>query len=294
MAKKKALTRGLDAIFNDGATGTDLQSAIDAIEKKPDDFEQERVDIASIRPNPYQPRKLFDQDKLEELASSIKKHGIFQPLLLKKSIHGFEIVAGERRYRAAKIAGLEEVPAIIVDFTDNQMMEIALLENIQRENLNAIEEAQAYQSMMYRLNLTQEKLSERIGKSRTHIANTLRLLQLDKEIQNYILDGSLTMGHVRPLVGLPDEKAKQVAKRAIDEKLSVRRVEDIVKGMKLSEKKAEKKKNTKDKKYDYAEGLLRKKYHTNIKIDDKTITIKYKGNEDLNRLLELMGVIEDI
>jgi ParB family chromosome partitioning protein len=173
-------------------------------------------------------------------------------------------------------------------------MEIALLENIQRENLNAIEEAQAYQSMMDRLNLTQEKLSERIGKSRTHIANTLRLLQLDKEIQNYILDGSLTMGHVRPLVGLPDEKAKQVAKRAIDEKLSVRRVEDIVKGMKLSEKKAEKKKNTKDKKYDYAEGLLRKKYHTNIKIDDKTITIKYKGNEDLNRLLELMGVIEDI
>lgn len=293
--KKKALSRGLDAIFNDGSTGRDLQSAIDAIEKTSEQYQTEMVPVDQIRPNPYQPRKYFDEEKLKELAQSIKEHGIFQPLLLKKSIQGYDIVAGERRHKAAIMAGLSEVPAILVDFTDDQMMEIALLENIQREDLNAIEEARAYKTMMERFSLTQEKLAERIGKSRAHIANTMRLLNLPDKVQNYILNGQLTMGHVRPLVGLKDEQAIEIADKAIKEKLSVRQVEDLVKALKAADhKKKEKTEKKKNNNYEYAESILRKKYRTNIKVDDKTITIKYKGDDDLNRILELMGVIEDV
>ena len=293
MASKKRLGKGLDAIFNDASQGADLQSMINAIEKKAPEMAQLMIPVKEIRPNPYQPRKYFDEEKLNELAQSIKEHGIFQPLILKKSIQGYEIVAGERRYRAATIIGLEEVPAILVEFTDAQMMEIALLENIQREDLNAIEEAQAYQSMMKELGLTQEELSKRVGKSRTHIANTVRLLKMPKKLQTYVLEGKLTMGHVNPLIGLDDTKAFEFAKKAIDQELSVRQVEDIVKGIKLQEARRNKPKVEKPKEYAYVESILRKKYRTKIKVEDKSITIKYNDTEDLNRILELMGVIEE-
>ena len=293
MASKKRLGKGLDAIFNDASQGADLQSMINAIEKKAPEMAQLMIPVKEIRPNPYQPRKYFDEEKLNELAQSIKEHGIFQPLILKKSIQGYEIVAGERRYRAATIIGLEEVPAILVEFTDAQMMEIALLENIQREDLNAIEEAQAYQSMMKELGLTQEELSKRVGKSRTHIANTVRLLKMPKKLQTYVLEGKLTMGHVKPLIGLDDTKALEIAKKAIDQELSVRQVEDIVKGIKLQEARRNKPKVEKPKEYAYVESILRKKYSTKIKVEDKSITIKYNDTEDLNRILELMGVIEE-
>ena len=267
---------------------------IDAIEKNAPELTQTKILLKDIRTNPYQPRKYFDEEKLNELAQSIKEHGVFQPILLKKSIHGYDIVAGERRWRAAKIAGLEDIPSIIVDFTDDQMMEIALLENIQREDLNAIEEAQGYQAMMDKLHLTQEELAQRVGKSRTHVTNTLRLLNISKTLQKYILDGILSMGHIRPLIGLPEDKALQTAKRAVDEKLSVRQVEDIVKGIKLSLSKKNKSKETQESPYNYAETLIRKKYGTKVKIQNKTITIKYTDIKDLNRILELMGVIEEI
>lgn len=293
MASKKRLGKGLDAIFNDASQGADLQSMINAIEKKAPEMAQLMIPVKEIRPNPYQPRKYFDEEKLNELAQSIKEHGIFQPLILKKSIQGYEIVAGERRYRAATIIGLEEVPAILVEFTDAQMMEIALLENIQREDLNAIEEAQAYQSMMKELGLTQEELSKRVGKSRTHIANTVRLLKMPKKLQTYVLEGKLTMGHVKPLIGLDDTKALEISKKAIDQELSVRQVEDIVKGIKLQEARRNKPKVEKPKEYAYVESILRKKYRTKIKVEDKSITIKYNDTEDLNRILELMGVIEE-
>lgn len=286
--KKKKLGKGLDAIF-----GGDITTLISDIENNSPEFSQERIMLADIRPNPYQPRKVFDEAALQELASSIREHGIFQPVILKKSIQGYEIVAGERRCRAAKLAGLEDVPAIIVDFSDQQMMEIALLENIQREDLNAIEEAQAYATMMDKLQLTQAELAKRIGKSRTHITNTLRLLNLPEKIQQYVLSGDLTMGHARPLITLDKEKALQVAQKVITEKLSVRDVENIVKGLELQQAKKNKPKPEKNKEYVYVEGLLRKKYRTRVKVDDKTITIKYTDTQDLNRLLELMGVIED-
>ena len=251
------------------------------------------VNVNSIVPSKYQPRKTFDDKSLEELASSIKIHGILNPIILRVNGDKYEIVAGERRCRAARMAHLEEVPAIIVDFSDQQMMEIALLENIQREDLNAIEEAQAYQTMMEKLKLTQNELAKRIGKSRTHITNTLRLLNLPEKIQEYVLDGSLSMGHARALITLDKERALKIAKRVIDEKLSVRDVENIVKGFELQEARKNKPKVEKPKEYQYVEWLLRKKYRTRIKVDDKSITIKYSDTDDLNRLLELMGVIEE-
>ena len=226
--KKKKLNKGLDAIF-----GGDITSLIDDIEHNTPESSQEKIKLDEIRPNPYQPRKVFDEQALNELALSIQEHGIFQPVILKKSVQGYEIVAGERRCRAARMAHLEEVPAIIVDFSDQQMMEIALLENIQRENLNSIEEAKAYQMMMERLNLKQDELAKRIGKSRSYIANTLRLLQLPEMIQNYVLEGKITMGHARCLITLPQEKAESLAARCIEEGLSVRDVENIVKGIEL-------------------------------------------------------------
>lgn len=291
--KKTGLGKGLDAIFGEASQGGDLQSVISEIEKKAPQMSQVQVSLKDIRPNPYQPRKHFDQEKLNELAISIKEHGIFQPIILKESVQGYEIVAGERRYRAASLVGLEEVPAIIVDFTDQQMMEIALLENIQREDLNAIEEAQAYQSMMKKLKLTQEELSKRVGKSRAHIANTVRLLKMPKKLQNYVLEGILTMGHIKPLITIDENKALEVAQKAIDQELSVREVEDIVKGIKLQDARKAKPKEEKQPEYVYVEGLLRKKYRTKIKVDEKAITIKYTDTKDLNRILELMGVIEE-
>ena len=292
--KKSGLGKGLDAIFQNGTTGTDLTSMIDAIEKKAPEMAQNMIAVDEIRPNPYQPRKHFDEEALNELAASIKEHGVFQPILLKKSIQGYDIVAGERRWRASKIAGLKEIPAIIVEFTDDQMMEIALLENIQREDLNAIEEAQAYKAMMDKMHLTQEELAGRIGKSRTHVTNTLRLLNINEKLQQYILEGILSMGHVRPLVGLDDETALKIANRAIKEKLSVRQVEDIVRGYKLAQKRKNAPKKEKNTTYTYAEDLLRKKFRTKVKVEEKTITLKYSDTEDLNRILEIMGVIEDI
>ena len=259
-SKNKRLGKGLDAIF-----GGDITTLIDDIENNTPASKQVLVSLDEIRPNPYQPRKLFDEEKLQELAVSIKEHGVFQPVILKSSIQGYEIVAGERRCRAARIAGLTEIPAIIVDFTDQQMMEIALLENIQREDLNSIEEARAYQQMMERLELTQEELGKRIGKSRSYIANTLRLLQLPDKIQNYVLEGKITMGHV----------------------------ENIVKGIELGKTRKNQPKVEKPKEYKYVEDLLRKKFRTKIKVDDKALTIKYTDIKDLNRILELMGVIEE-
>lgn len=290
----KGLGKGLDALFSDnGFEKSDLSSLINEIEENAPDLTQNMIPVDQIRPNPYQPRKHFDEEKLNELAASIKEHGIIQPLILKKSISGYDIVAGERRYRASKIAGLTEVPAILVEFSDQQMMEIALLENIQREDLNAIEEAKAYQMLMEKLDLTQEELSKRVGKSRAHIANMVRLLNMPAELQDYVLDGTLSMGHIRPLITIDEDKALKVAKRAIDESLSVREVEDLVKGIKLSQQRKDKPKVEKSKQLIYAEGLVRKKYRTKVKIDEKSITIKYAGVDDLNRILEKMGVIEE-
>ena len=178
--KKRALGMGLEQLFN--GENLDIEQIENKIIETTSNEEIIELNLDELRPNPYQPRKIFDDEALQELSESIKEHGVFQPIIVKKSIKGYEIIAGERRFRASKLAGLTTIPAIVRDFTDEQMMEIALLENLQRENLNVIEEALAYKSMIESLNLTQDELSKKVGKSRSHITNILGLLNLPKEV----------------------------------------------------------------------------------------------------------------
>ena len=224
------LGKGLNSIF-----GQDVSKVLEDIQNgdvKTEKQEQTKINIDQIRPNPYQPRKVFDDTALQELSQSIKQHGVFTPILVKKSIQGYDLIAGERRLRASKLAGMSDIPAIIVDLNDQEMMEIALLENIQRENLNGIEEAKAYEQLIQRLNYTQEQLANRVGKSREHITNTLRLLKLPEDVQEYVVQKKLSMGHVRALISLKDENMiRKIAKQAIDQGLSVRKIEQLVKDL---------------------------------------------------------------
>ena len=253
----KGLGRGINALIPEEPAETNEKVIVkEVVVKEP---AETKVRLSQVEPNREQPRKMFDEDALIELSESIKQYGVLQPLLVQKKDNYYEIIAGERRWRAAKLAGVKEVPVVIKDFSSQEVMEIALIENIQREDLNAIEEAQAYQTMMEKLKLTQNELAKRIGKSRTHITNTLRLLHLPEKIQEYVLDGSLSMGHARALITLDKERALKIAKRVIDEKLSVRDVENIVKGFELQEARKNKPKVEKAKEYQYVEGLLRKK-----------------------------------
>lgn len=281
------LGKGLGAIF-----GEDLSNVIEDIQQG-EEGRQSEVKLSEIRPNPYQPRKIFDDDKIGELAQSIKEHGVFTPVLLRKSVKGYELIAGERRVRASKMAGRKTIPAIVMEFTEEQMMEISLLENIQREDLNAIEEAQAYQRLIDRLEYTQEKLAQRVGKSREHITNTLRLLKLPKSVQQLVIENKLSMGHVRPLVTIDDEgEAYDLAMRIAEEGLSVREVERLVKERHEQPKeKPEKKKD--DPSLTYVEEVMEKKLQTRVKVDKKQIVIKYSGTDDLNRILELLNCIEE-
>ncbi len=280
----KKLGKGLEAIFGEG-----FEQAIDSIDVK--GKEKTEIEISLIRLNPYQPRKTFDDDKLQELSESIKTHGVFQPILVREVLDGYELIAGERRLRASKLAGLRFIPAIIVEFDDKQVMEIALLENIQRENLNVIEEAKAYEKLMNTYEYTQEALSKRLGKSRSYVTNILRLLKLPNSTQNYVIERKLTMGHVRALLPLENQDMiEEVANKAMNENLSVRAVEDLVK--KILTKKIIKP-AVENKKLIALQNSLQEKLQTSVKVDLKSITIKYVDNEDLNRLLELMNLLED-
>lgn len=293
MAKKDSTTRlgkGLSAIF-----GEDVNDVLEDIQQgkleihKDSKFE---AAVNEIKPNPYQPRKNFDDDKIHELADSIKLHGVFTPILVKKAVRGYELITGERRLRASKLAGLKTIPAILMEFDDQQMMEIALLENIQREDLNAIEEAQGYEKLIKKLDYTQEELAKRIGKSREHVTNMIRLLKLPKIVQEYVIQKKLSMGHVRALLGLKDvTQIEEVAQKAIQLHLSVRAVETLVKNM--NEPKPEVEKKPRDINLEHVQERLQSRFQTKVKIDEKQITIKYSGTDDLNRLLEMLGGIEE-
>lgn len=285
----------LDTIFGTSSPldfeNMNLQDAIQTIEEQSSSIQTTDIPIKRLIPNPYQPRKHFDEEKLNELAGSIKEHGVFQPIIVKKKDDNYQIVAGERRYRASLIANLEKIPAIIVDFTEQQMMEIALLENIQRENLNAIEEAQAYHEMMDKLKLTQEQLSHRVGKSRAHVANTVRLLKMPQQLQDYVLEGALTMGHIKPLITIDETQALNIARRAINEKLSVREVENLVKVIKLQGQKSNREKEIS--KYSYLETAFRKQYNIKAKIksrDNKNTLTLSCSDEDLENILKILQI----
>ncbi len=251
------------------------------------------VDVDQIRANPYQPRKHFDESALVELSDSIKEHGVFTPILLRKSVQGYEIIAGERRWRASKKAGLKTVPAMIVDFTDEQMMEVSILENVQRENLNPMEEASAYQSLTDRLNYTQEKVAERLGKSRTHVTNMMRLLKLPQPIQELVSSKKLSMGHARPLISLEEDEALDLADKIIKKGLSVRDVEQIIKGQAIGKDKKKKLEKRKDPNLTYVENLMELKLQTAVVVENHQIRITYTSDDDLNRILELLGCIEE-
>ena len=202
--KKRALGKGLEQLFNN--ENLDLNSFEKTVYETATNEEIIEIKLDELRANPYQPRKVFKDEALNDLSESIKEHGVFQPIIVKKSIKGYEIIAGERRVRASRMAGLEKIPAIIRNLNDEQMMEIALLENLQRENLSAIEEAVAYKSMVEKLNLTQEELSKKVGKSRSHITNILGLLRLPREVQEMVANSQISMGHARVLSKLEDNE----------------------------------------------------------------------------------------
>jgi len=290
--RKRALGRGLEELFN--TETLDLEGIEKKIYETVSNEEIIEIPLDDLRANPYQPRKRFDDDSLKELAESIKNHGVFQPIIVKKSIKGYEIIAGERRCRASRLAGRETIPAIIRAFTDEQMMEIALLENLQRENLSAIEEAIAYKSMLEKLNLTQDELSKKVGKSRSHITNIIGLLRLPKEIQQMIIQQEITMGHARVISKLESEdEMLKLAHQIIEQKLPVRDVELISNNPEMLKKvKMERKNRNSYSEYKYVEDMLRERLDTRVKIKEKKIEINFSNVNDLNRILEILNIKE--
>ncbi|WP_100405875.1 ParB/RepB/Spo0J family partition protein [Bacillus solitudinis] len=276
----KGLGKGLQAFFP---------------EQNEDQDKVEEIAVSQLRPNPYQPRKSFSDDAIQELAVSIEQYGILQPIIARKSIKGFEIVVGERRFRAAQKVGLKTIPVVVRELNEQKMMEIALIENLQREDLNPIEEALAYEKLLEHLSITQEELSKRVGKSRPHIANHLRLLQLPEVVQEFISDGKLSMGHGRALLGLKEkQKLSALLEKVLQEKLSVREVEQII--HQLNERVS---RETKRKKIvlppllQEKQDFLRSHLGTSVSIKQGKkkgkIEIDYFSDDDLERILELLA-----
>ena len=286
--KKKALGRGLEELFSTEVL--DFDTFESNIMENATTNEIQDIPINEIRPNPYQPRKSFNEEALRELSESIKNHGVFQPIIVKKGIRGYDLIAGERRLRASKMAGLDKIPAIVKDFSDDEMREIALLENIQRENLTAIELAWAYKGIIDNLDIRQEDLALRIGKSRSHITNTLGLLNLPEEVQKMILNGELSMGHARVLSKMEDEsKITDLAKKIINEGLSVHEIEEISKDEEIKKRVpiTRRERNTD---YTNIENELKDILGTKVKVDNKKINIYFDNVNDLNRILEIMNI----
>ncbi len=284
MKNKKGLGRGLETLFDQNISKIDDESLI--IE----------VQLSDIEPNPFQPRKNFDEESLQELAASIKSQGVFQPILLRKSIIGYEIISGERRFRASKIANMKSIPAIVYDYDDAQMMEIGIIENVQREDLSVIEEAKSYQMLIENLNLTQKDISERIGKSRSHVANMLRLLKLDDEIIDMVSRGEVTMGHVKVLVNIEDKKlVLEIANKILTDKLTVREVESLVQQVKKDKKeKTSISKEAKTNEYLRIEQSIREKLDTHVEIIGKNkgkISFEFSSKDDLERILEQLKLL---
>ncbi|TCP52225.1 ParB family chromosome partitioning protein [Tumebacillus sp. BK434] len=276
--RASGLGRGLEAIFNSNPKGDEPVSS---------------VAVAELRPNPYQPRRVFDDEKIEELAASIREHGVIQPLIVRAAVRGYEVVAGERRLRASKLAGLTEVPVVVRDFTDLQMNEIALIENLQREDLNPIEVAEAYQSLMEKFDMTQDVLAKKVGQSRSHVANMLRLLNLPGEIREHVSRGTLSMGHARALLGIQDKKQQiALAEKTIDEELSVRQVEHLVNRMQNLQQREPKKAAKPNPVLKQYEEEFRTRLGTGVKIlqgkKRGKIEIEYFSTDDLERILSLL------
>ena len=297
--KRNGLGKGLDSLIPNKTEKTVKT------EKKPEQKNEESqnssgeilVKINQVEPNREQPRKEFDEDSLMELADSIKQFGILQPLLVQKRKDYYEIIAGERRWRAAKIAGIKEVPIIIRDYTDQEIVEISLIENIQRENLNPIEEAMAYKRLLEEFHLKQDEVAERVSKSRTAVTNSMRLLKLSPRVQQMIVDDMISTGHARALLAIDDEEQQyQLANRIFDEKLSVRETEKLVKALKNQKKEVKKQKSEHTFVYDNIEEQMKNIIGTKVSVNPKAngkgkIEIEYYSEEELERIYDLIMTI---
>lgn len=286
MSKKFGLGKGLGALIPD---------EIEVKEKEKEKNTSSRlIPLNKIVNNLEQPRKFFDSDNIAELAESIKNHGIIQPLILKKDGSKYTIIAGERRWRASKMLGLKEVPAIVMELSEKEILEISLIENIQREDLNPIEEAFAYRKLINDFNLTQQELSKRIGKSRVAISNTMRLINLDERVQQYLIESVISEGHGRALLAVEDKNLQyEIAQKVIDENLSVREIEKLIKD--LSKEPKDKKKEEKENPYiNDVQNKLQDYFGTKVNINSKNkkgkIEIEYYSEDDLNRILELINM----
>ena len=288
--KRRALGRGLEELFNNEPIAYDKME--EKILNQTPKEENKKVKLSELRSNPYQPRQVFDQEALNELAASIKEFGVIQPIIIKKSIKGYEIIAGERRVKASQLAGLEEIPAIIRDFTDEEMMEIALLENLQRENLNPIEESRAYKKLIDALHLTQEELAKRLGKSRSYITNMIGLQNLPSTIQDKISENKISMGHARVLSKLENEQQQEeLLTKIVNDGISVRELEDITKSKEEYTRTHKIKPNPqKTNEYQYLEEELCEKLGTKVRVKKNKLEISFVNGNDLNRLLEIMSL----
>ena len=286
--KRKALGRGLEQLFTNEVINFDQFEKDVVASSKESDIKQ--INIDEIRSNPYQPRKTFNEESLNELAESIKEHGLVQPIIVKKSIKGYELIAGERRTKASKIAGLTQIPAIVKDYNDNEMREIALIENIQREDLNPIDEAQAYEDIINISKITQEEFAQKFGKSRSHVTNMLGLLKLPGSTKDLIVEGKISMGHARCLSKLSDEsKIYELQNKIVNDKLSVRELEKIISENDLPKVNKITRKETPIK-YSIFENVMREKIGTKVKINNKKIEIPFDSEKDLERILEILNI----
>ena len=300
--KRNGLGKGLDSLIpnkNENKPKTSAKS--DSKAKKEEEVVKTgeiMVKINQVEPNRDQPRKDFDEDALVELADSIKQFGILQPLIVQKKKDYYEIIAGERRWRAAKIAGVKEVPVIVKEFTDQEIVEISLIENIQRENLNPIEEAMAYKRLLEEFNLKQDEVAERVSKSRTAVTNSMRLLKLSPRVQQMIVDDMISTGHARALLAIDDEEQQYIlANKIFDEKLSVRETEKLVKALKNPKKEIKKPKSEHTFVYDNIEEQMKNIIGTKVSVNPKAngkgrIEIEYYSEEELERIYDLIMTIQ--
>ena len=285
--RKKALGKGLEQLFSNEVINFDHFEK-EIVDEGKNSGGITEISLEEIRSNPYQPRVIFDSDALEELANSIKEHGVIQPIIVKKGIKGYELVAGERRTRAARLAGLKTIPAIIKEFNDVEMMEIALIE---RENLNPIEEAKAYENILKINNITQEELAHKFSKSRSYITNMLGLLTLPDMVVKLVESKELSMGHARALSKLEDErKIEELALKVVREDLSVRDTEKLINSLDLPKKHTINRTSNFDIRYSIYENLCREKLGVKVKINHKKIEIPYKDEEELARILEELNI----
>ena len=294
--KKSGLGKGLDSLIKDNSSAKKTAAANTSSENKAEEMKsgEQMMKINMVEPNRDQPRKKFEEDALLELADSIKQFGVLQPLLVRKRKDYYEIIAGERRWRAAKMAGVKEVPVIIKDYTEQEIVEIGLIENIQRENLNPIEEAMAFKKLLEEFNLKQDEVAERVSKSRTAVTNSMRLLKLDERVQEMIVDDMISTGHARALLAIDDkEQQYDLANKIFDEKLSVRETEQLVKEIKNPKKPKMKKKVENEFVYTDLENRMKEVMGTKVNISSKgngkgKIEIEYYSDDELERMFEMI------